>query len=151
MFYLFFEVIFVTLVLKVFLKISKFLFKKTYCLAVSRFISRVDALPSKLQKYLRKFQFLHKFRQRVSRLTCDWFATQTWPAKLYPVHLHISRVACESLTHEMCEKTIFKRLKMSVFQKLCLFAPRDFLSPNHKISSKLNQSCLNFVSWTTPR
>ena len=58
-FYLFQEVIFVTLVLKVFLKMSNFLCWKTLCLAILRLLSQV--VPNR--EILKKFQFLKNFKQ----------------------------------------------------------------------------------------
>ena len=118
---MFLKVIFVTFVLKIFLKISKFYCRKTSCLAVSRLISRMDALPYKSQKDLRKFQFLHKFRQRVSRLIHECFATHSRVLcdsnlayeNLPCAFAHFasnSRVACKSLTCEMCKKSVLKGL-----------------------------------------
>ena len=44
-----------------------------------------------------KFQFLHKFRQRVSLLTCKCFATQTCPSKFAMCILYILQVTHEWL------------------------------------------------------
>ena len=148
MFYLFFEVIFVTLVLKVFLKISKFLCRKTYCLAVSRLVSRVDALFSKLWKQLRKFQFLNKFRQRVSRLIRKCFATQTWPVKLCPMHLHISRVTHEWLASHWlakCTKRQFLKGSKCLFSKILYFSSSQLPLPKSQIFFKNQPFSLEFL------
>ena len=94
------------------------------CLAILRLLSRVVSS----HEILKKFQFLKNFKQRVSWLPRKCFVTQSWPEKSYPVHLHILRVgswlALESLTSEMCEKTVFKGLKISVFQNLSFCIPQ---------------------------
>ena len=136
MFYSFFEVIFVTLVLKVFLKISKFLCRKTYCLAVSRLVSRVDALFSKLWK------------QRVSRLIRKCFATQTWPVKLCPMHLHISRVTHEWLASHWlakCTKRQFLKGSKCLFSKILYFCSSQLPLPKSQIFFKNQPFSLEFL------
>ena len=91
---------------------------KTLCLAILRLLSWV--VPS--HKIFKEFQFLKNFRQKVSWLPREWFSTQTWPTKFYPVHLNISwvgsQLVCKSLTREMQKKTAFKWLENSVFKIL---------------------------------
>ena len=124
-FYLFLEVIFVTLVLKVFLKMSNSLCWKIFCLAISFLPSWVVLS----REILKKFQFLKNFRQRVSRVPYKWFVTQTWPTKTCPMHLHILWVGLwlvlKSLTRELPKKTVLKGSKIQFFKNSCLFALSD--------------------------
>ena len=105
-FYLFLEVIFATLVLKFFIKMSKSLCWKTLCLAILWLLSWV--VPH--HNIFKEFQFLKNFRQRVSRVPCEWVATQTWLAKICPMHLHILWVVSwsvrESQTREMQKRQL---------------------------------------------
>ena len=126
-----------------------------------------------------KIQSLWKFKQRVLWLSYECFVTQArlakWKwrkfnfftnsyrespnsvltCKTSPVHfvqfVRNSWVAHESSIHKMHEKTVLKGSKCQFFKYPCLFAFCDSLSQNHKISSKLNKSCLYFFSWTTLR
>ena len=112
------------------------------CLAISRLLSQM--VPS--HKILKEFQFLKNFRQRVSWLPCKWFATQTWPMKFCPVHLHISRVGswlvCESLTRKIQKKKIFKGLENSVFKILVFLHSTTPTLQNSKFLPKLIKTLL---------
>ena len=80
-FYLFLEVNTMTLVLKSFSQKAKFFLLKN--LVFGNFTTQLTSgcIPSKSWVEMRKFQFLHKIKQRVSWLSRKCFTNQTWPAK----------------------------------------------------------------------
>ena len=136
------EVFFLSLVFwKFFSNCQIFLCWKTWCLAISRLTSRVDALPSKSRSDLTKFQFLHKFRLRV----CDLDLTH----EIFPYAFTHFSSDSRVTDSQNAWKSVLKGWKWQFFQKICFLVPHDSLSLNHQNSSKLNQSCLDFVSWTT--
>ena len=83
-------------------------FPKCHIFNVKKLCLAILCLPLQMassREIFKKFQFLKNFRQRVSWVPSKWFATQTWPVKICPLHLHILQVGSwlvhESLTCKM--------------------------------------------------
>ena len=97
-----------------------------------------------------KFQFLHKFRQRVSQLTCKCFATQTCPLKFALCILYILQVTHEWLvSHWLAKCTNWQFIKGSKCQfskNLSFCSSQVFLPKSLKfLQNSTNLAWISFL------
>ena len=114
-FHVFLEEIFVTLVLKMFPKMSIFHCCKTLSLAISLLVPQVATS----HEIFKKFQFL----KILDREFLESLVTQTWIVRFCPLQLHILRLGLW-LARKMQKRQFLKGLKCQFSKSMCFCTPR---------------------------